>query len=241
MPERELSLKIPFFERRRRIRRPIPLVLFGIGFLLLPVLNYLGMTNQLGLPPAQIKLSLAVLSPFELVLLFTPLLVGIGLLAVKRWGWWLFLGYSAILLGYNLFTLIKTPGWYNAMALGNTLLGVLAVVYFIRRDISAPYMRMYPRGWRLQRRKPVEVEVIVDGIRRRSIDVSTAGIYVAWEDCYRSPGEEVHLTFVINGTEYKTRAGLVRIDEEGAGIAFRGTTATFRRNLSRDLTSAEAA
>lgn len=241
MPERELTFKIPFFERRRRIRRPLTLVIFGLAFLILPVFNYLGMTNQLGLPLAQIRASFSLLSSIEIALLLIPLAVGLGLLLVKRWGWWLFLGYAFVLILYNLYALIRTPGLYNSLALVNTVVGMVAVFYFLRKDVSAPYMRMHPRGWRLQKRRPIQFEVIVDGIRRRTIDASMAGLYIAWEDCYRSPGEEVHLTFVVSGTEYKTRAGLVRVDEDGAGVAFRDTSRTFRKNLRRDLAQIETA
>lgn len=241
MPEREMTLKIPFFERRRRIRRPLTLVIFGLAFLVLPLFNYLGMTNQLGLPLAQVRASFSLLSSIEIALLLIPLAVGLGLLLVKRWGWWLFLAYACVLILYNLYALIRTPGFYNGLALVNTVVGMVAVFYFLRRDVSAPYMRMHPRGWRLQKRRPIEFEVIVDGIRRRTIDASLAGLYISWEDCYRSPGEEVHLTFVLDGNEYKTRAGLVRVDEEGAGVAFRATSRSFRSNLKRDLASMETA
>ena len=241
MSEQEMTLKIPFFERRHRIRRPLTLIFFGIAFLLMPVFNYLGMTNQVGLPLAQVRTSLALLTPMEIALLLIPIAVGIGLLAVKRWGWWLFLGYAALLIAYTVYAEIRTPGLYNTIALINTVLGMTAVFYFVRRDVSAPYMRMHPRGWRLQKRSPIEIEVIIDGIRRRTLDASPAGLYVAWQDCYRSPGEEVHLTFSVNGTEYKTRAGLVRVDEGGAGVAFRAAPRSFRRNLSRDLAALERA
>ena len=160
----EVSMKIPFFERRRRIRRPWTLLFFGIAFLLLPFLNYLGITSQLQISPQMPVVALKLLNPVELILLFTPILVGIGLLAVKRWGWWLFLAYAVVLIVHNIYALARSPGYYNAGALIQTILGVAAVLYFVRRDISAPYMRMYPRGWRIQKRKPVEVEVLVDGV-----------------------------------------------------------------------------
>ncbi len=236
MPDsQEVSFKIPFFERRRRIRRPWTLLFFGTAFLILPVVNYFGLTNQMKISPAMPLAVLKLLSTVELILLFAPIVVGIGLLSVKRWGWWLFLGYAAVLIVHNIFALVRAPGYYNAGALVETLLGVAAVIYFARRDVSAPYMRMYPRGWRLQKRKPIVMEVIVDGIRRQTRDAGEMGMYVEWEDCYREPGEEVHLTFTLNGMEYKCRAGIVRVDEDGAGIAFRGVTRGFRRNVRNDL------
>ncbi|MCE9597785.1 MAG: DUF2127 domain-containing protein [Spirochaetia bacterium] len=239
MPKSDLMLKIPFFERRRRIRRPWALIIFGAAFLLLPFINYLSITNQLHVSPQFPDVTLKLLNPIEQFLLFMPFLVGIGLLLVKRWGWWLFLGYSAILIVYNIYALVRSPGYYNAGALLQTALGIAAVFYFVRRDVSAPYMKMYPRGWRLQTREPIEIEVVVDGIRRRTADVSDSGLYVIWEECYRAPGEEVHVTLSINGNEYKSRAGVVRVDDDGVGLAFRGATRVFKRNLKHDVARLE--
>ena len=235
----EVSMKIPFFERRRRIRRPWTLLFFGIAFLLLPFLNYLGITSQLQISPQMPVVALKLLNPVELILLFTPILVGIGLLAVKRWGWWLFLAYAVVLIVHNIYALARSPGYYNAGALIQTILGVAAVLYFVRRDISAPYMRMYPRGWRIQKRKPVEFDLMVHRTPRSTRDVSDSGLYVAWEDCYREPGEEVHLAFFLDGAEYKCRAGVVRVDEDGAGIAYRGVTRAFKKNIMRDIAKLE--
>lgn len=239
MPKSDLMLKIPFFERRRRIRRPWTLIIFGVAFLLLPFLNYLSITNQLHISPKLPEVTLKLLNPVELFLLLMPFLVGIGLLSVKRWGWWLFLGYSAILVVYNFYALVTSRSLYNAGALIQTVLGISAVLYFVRRDVSAPYMKMYPRGWRLQHREPIAIEVIVDGIRRTTADISDSGMYVIWEDCYRAPGEEVHVTLTVNGNEYKSRAGVVRVDDDGAGLAFRGASRMFKKNLKRDIARLE--
>ncbi|MBL8019059.1 MAG: PilZ domain-containing protein [Leptospirales bacterium] len=239
MPKSDLMLKIPFFERRRRIRRPWTLIIFGVAFLLLPFLNYLSITNQLHISPRLPDVTIKLLNPVELFLLLMPFLVGIGLLLVKRWGWWLFLGYSAILVVYNIYALVTSRSLYNAGALIQTVLGISAVLYFVRRDVSAPYMKMYPRGWRLQHREPIAIEVIVDGIRRTTADISDSGMYVIWEDCYRAPGEEVHVTLTVNGNEYKSRAGVVRVDDDGAGLAFRGASRIFKKNLKRDIARLE--
>jgi hypothetical protein len=203
----EFRLKIPFFERRRRIRLPWTILIFGVIFLSLPVMNYIALGQRLSIPWKYPRTLLGALNPFEIVLLLLPIVIGVGLLMVKRWAWWLFLAYATTLLAYNAAILALSRQLYNVNALVQTAIFVSAVFYFLRRDISAPYLRMYPRGWRLQKRKPIVVEVIVDGIRRTTLDVSDTGIYVDWEDCYRSPGEEVHLTFRIEGHEYKCRAG----------------------------------
>jgi len=233
----EVKIKIPFFERRRRVSLPWTLLIFGVIFLILPFMNYWAMAQRFQIPLRYPGIVLRHINIFELILLLLPFLVGAGLILVKRWAWYLFLGYSAALMAYNTVILILSRRFYNASALVQTALFVAAAFYFLRKDISAPYMKMYPRGWRLQKRKPVIVDVIVDGIRRRTTDVSDSGFYVEWEDCYRSPGEEVHVTFRLGENDYSSRAGIVRVDEDGAGVAFRATDSSFRRRLMKDLAS----
>ncbi|HMU84024.1 MAG TPA: PilZ domain-containing protein [Leptospiraceae bacterium] len=238
--EREESAKTTLFERRRRIRRPWTLLLFGIVFLLLPFINYFAITQQLHLNWKHAWLGLKMLSVPEIILTVFPFVIGIGLLMVKRWGWWLFLSYAAILIVYDLFTIVRSPGAYNGLALAQSVLGIAAVIYFVRKDVSAPYMKMYPRGWRLQKRRPIQFEVIVDGIRRKTADASESGLFVLWDECYREPGEEVQVTFTLQGNQYTCRAGIVRVDENGAGVAFRRVDGSFRRGVAKDLARMEA-
>jgi len=235
MAERDSFPKFSFFERRRRIRRPRPLLLFGSVFLILPFVNYLVIAEELLIPPSSFFFLLSKIDMMARVLLFAPILVGLGLLLVKRWGWYLFLAFSLVLIIRNIFVLLQSPGFYNVWALGLTAIGLAAVFYFVRKDVSAPYMKMYPRGWRLQKRKPVELEVIVDGIRRKGLDAGDAGVYVEWLECYRDPGEEVQLTLRLNGEELSCRAGIVRTDESGVGIAYRGISRDFSRKVRQGL------
>ena len=78
----------------------------------------------------------------EIILLFLPLAVGVGLFSTKKWGWWLFLIYGISLILYNLYVLKISPDLLNISAALQSIFGVATVYYFTQKDISAPYMKM---------------------------------------------------------------------------------------------------
>ncbi len=124
--------------------RPKTLVLFGLLFLIFPIINYLNLSFQYGIKFYNIPLFIKIVGLIPFILMVTPLLIGIGLLKIKKWGFWLFLFYSPLLIAYNLYVTIKYPEGFNVFAFIQAVVGTMAVFYFLRKDISAPYMRMYP-------------------------------------------------------------------------------------------------
>lgn len=211
-------------QRRRRLARPGTLVFFGLVFLLLPIVNYFAYSYRYSIPPEMAGLILKSMPlPFA-VLMFLSFPVGIGLLLVKKWGWFLFLLYAGLLVCYDIYVIITNPDPYNFLALINAVLGCAAVLYFSRKDVSAPYMKMYPRGWRGQRRKPFEIPVKVNETQLKSRDFSPTGFYADWPDCPHNPNESVRLIFELEGEHFHIKGGVVRVDDNGAGIAFRDLT-----------------
>ena len=222
-------------ERRRRIRRPWTLKLFGVLFLALPIINYLGAAFAQGVSPRYYQIIFRSLNPIELAFLGLAVLTGIGLLMVKKWGWWLTLFFSGALSLYNLVVFFMTFSVYNLGALFMTIFGVTAIIYSTWKDISAPYMKMYPRGWRYQIRRPVSVSVRVNDLEFESRDMSRRGLFVNWVDCDLSPGDPVLINFELNGNAYDLAGGIVRMDEGGVGIAFRDVSADVEQALGEDL------
>lgn len=209
------------FKRRRRLSRPTTLVFFGVVFLLLPFLNYFAYSYRYGIPLRFVGLILETMPlPFMgLMLLSFP--VGIGLLLVQKWGWFLFLGYAGLLVSYDLYVIFTNPDPYNFLALLNAVLGCAAVMYFARKDVSAPYMKMYPRGWRGQKRVPHVMQIKVEDTELKTRDLSATGFYADWPNCPYNPNDGVRLRFELDGEIFDIRGGVVRVDDNGAGIAFR--------------------
>jgi len=80
----------------------------------------------------------------------------LAVFSVKRWGWYLFLGCSAILIGYNLFVFILSPR-YNILllVLFNLALSVVAGVLF-RKHVIAPYFNPRLRWWATEPRYKIQ-------------------------------------------------------------------------------------
>jgi hypothetical protein len=216
--------------RRKRLSRPKTLVFFGFVFLILPFLNYYSISAQTGIEFFQFKEIFSKLNFLEIFLLFASIPVGFGLLLVKRWGWFSFILYSTLLISYNLFGLIQSKEIFDLAVLGRTVLGTLVVLYFCRKDISAPYFKMYPRGWRFQKRKPIELDVVIDNKNYKTKDISGTGVYVE-TDLNPELNTELKLSLKLPNEVLDLTAGVVRIDSEGIGLAFRNLNPSTKKNL----------
>ncbi len=225
-----------WWDRRRRVRRPWTLLAFGLAFVVLPFVNYLSIAQSIAVPFRFYRLVFAALNPLEWVLLAVPLPLGLGLLMVRKWSWYLLVGYAACLSGYNVFALLFSYSRYNLGALAMTVFGLAAVIYFVRRDIAAPYMKMYPRGWRGERRRPVNVSVNVDGRILLTRDLSERGLYVEWPDFEGTTGSVVKVSMEIEGMAFQFTAGVARVDRgHGVGLAFRNVDPTVADDLGQAL------
>ncbi len=226
--------------RRQRMKRPKTLLFFGVLFIILPLLNYLGLAFRFNLSLFQVKAILREIGKIEIILLLFPVLVGIGLILVKKWGWWLFLFYSITLILNNTITLIKDYHMYNIGALVQTVLAFAAIFYFLKKDISAPYMKMYPRGWRLEKRNPIQIQVRINSIDKVTKDISDAGFYVDWIDCPFEINEEVRVEIETDVDKRYFSAGIVRKDEAGTGFAFRQLSADDRIWIAKKIEFVES-
>ena len=79
------------WKKRKRIHRPKTLIFFGIFFLILPFINYIGIAIRFKHRLVEIANILGELHSLEMILLAIPVFVGIGILLVQTWGYYLFL------------------------------------------------------------------------------------------------------------------------------------------------------
>lgn len=189
----------------------------------------------MGLPLTKFRIILFHSDIFAILLLLMAFVVGIGLLSVRRWGWYFFLFYASCLILYNMQVFYLSPKLENFIFLFNSLVGVFAVFYFSKKDISAPYFKMYPRGWRLQMRKPIVVEVEIDNAKFKTTDLSLGGFYILWSDCNYEINQEISFKIFIEDKVHSLKAGIVRLDENGVGIAFRTLSSAIIKDLENFL------
>jgi hypothetical protein len=166
-------------------RRPIAIVLVFIGYLLSPVLILLQGAAAHHLPVFGQGSILTRLYFTDIIILFVYPLGALAVFSVRRWGWYLFLSCSALLIGYNLFVYSLSPR-YNLLVLiiYNLALAVVAGIFF-RKHVIAPYFNPRLRWWETETRYRIDIslEVLLEDGRHTGdlLDISESGCYLATE------------------------------------------------------------
>ena len=209
-------------ERRKRFRKPRLLLGLAILILLLPISNYIGMSMKYNFPWYAPHLLLKFRNLPEWILLISSILSGLGLLFIKRWGWWLFILSSFTFISYNSYGFISIPHSASKGPLIQTLIITFALCYFLQKDIFTPYMKLYKRGWRFLKRYPIVTNVNINDKIYKTENISMGGIFVKWTDCNLKLNSEVTVYFELSKESFKAKAGIATIvPGKGVGIAFR--------------------
>lgn len=202
-------------ERRRRLHRPFVLSFIGICYITSPIFNVL--FNSIMYNDELRNAFYRYDNTAVLLLLITPI-VGLGILQVRPWGWYSFVLHSLAMLAYNVYNVFNAGNTYNYVIFYNSVLLLGFCAYFLRREISAPYFADEERGFRRSARQLIEKNVVINGHQLKTVDLSDRGLLANWPNCDLSPGNEVHI--LIEGDQPR-RGGIVRIDQDKVGIAFR--------------------
>lgn len=234
--------KTPLKERRRRERIPSVLLFFALVILMMPFTNYIGLAYKYQQPPIYVHEIFSRMNISEYVFLFSAFFSGLGLLLIKRWGWWLFVSASGVFLARNLFTFIAHPEYFDRgiHAVGgpvvHTLFVFFALVYFLRRDIFMPYLSVHRSGWRFYKRYGIQVPVQIDENRYETENISQGGVFVLCNDCHQPLSSGVRVRFEIAGEDFEFDGGVAsRLPEHGIGIAFRNADKRDASRLKRAL------
>ena len=218
-----LNLFKPSKNKRKRYLLPTEILIVSILLILLPFLDYFLICWQLKLRLTEINFFLKFYGKWNFLVMLMPIPIGIGLIAMRKEAWYALIAYGIFIIFFNLYYLIKIPVQYNIFSLLFSIAVFSFMVYYTRKDIAAPYIKDYKRGWRLAKRKPIRLKVIVNGKDKTTRDISPRGFFAETTNSNYKLNEEVkvHLNTKF-GVERILRAGVVRIDTHGVGFAFRG-------------------
>ena len=170
-----------------------------------------------------------------ILLNLVSVVVGIGLLMVKLWAWYLFLVYGIALVSYNLGILFLDKSVFTATPLVNSVVMVALIGYFLQKDVSAPYFRVYPRGWRGQKRFPVQVSVKIEGKKYLTHDFSEGGFFVRDNSQSFELNKGYSGEIFENGNSIPIKLGAVRFDNYGFGFAFRNLNVEQKKTINNIL------
>lgn len=223
-------------ERRRRLRKPKLLISFSILILLLPVSNYIGMSMKYDFPWYLPYHLIQYANLPEWILLISSFLSGLGLIFIKRWGWWLFILSSFTFILYNSYGFLTIPNSATKGPLIQTFIVTFALAYFLQRDIFIPYLKLYTRGWRLLRRYPIVINININDTIFKTENISLGGIFIKANECNFKINSEVAVYFELAKEGFWTKAGIASITPGyGFAIAFRNTDTLFRDRLKKSI------
>jgi Zn-dependent protease with chaperone function len=223
-------------ERRRRFKKPKLLLALSILILLLPVSNYIGMSMKYNFGWTEPHKLIQYANLPEWILLISSLFSGLGLLFIKRWGWWLFIISSFTFISYNSYSFFTIPSTATKGPLIQTLIVTIALAYFLQKDIFTPYMKLYKRGWRFLKRYRVVTNININDSIYKTENISLGGVFVNWPDCKLKINSEVTVYFELGKEGFMAKAGIATIvPEYGVGIAFRGIDNLFKERLKQAL------
>ena len=134
-------------------RKPLSVIIISIFYFLEPFGNLIqaAYINQMPLFGHGSILSRLLWSDWIILALFP--IVAIGIYMMKKWGWYLFLGFSALLIFYNIYVYkFLNPNYSLKIILAFILIITLTSALFLRKSIYAPYFNPRLRWWETAKR-----------------------------------------------------------------------------------------
>lgn len=214
----------------RKIIRPITIKAIAVLLILSPFLNiyeylFFGRTSHWLL----VRHDFSFQSVIGLVTMLLAIFSGIGLYYIKRWGWYLFLGFSGYVTVFSVVRLFMVKTGFAVM-ITSLLVVVLAItIYLISRNTRLPYLSNQFRGWRIRDRIPLAIPVQIQldenpdvSIATKTIDFSELGALVELApDAYPlTLGQRMQIQFNIGARDPIILSGVVVQVRESAPGAF---------------------
>ncbi len=230
-----IALRFPScFRNISHTRRPPALFLTGMLCLLWPLLNivYLEAAFRVILS-ARPGINDGLL-PLHILFIVFPVFIGAGLLLVRRWGLYMLVAYSGILILYNAVILFLNPVEHNTVSLIQTGLVSALLFFLVHRDLSASFMNLFEHDWLFRKRHPAKISIRINGSVIKTKVLDNRGFFISPADGFKT-GQNLDVT-ADKETEgaadrHALRGVVVRIDDEGAGVALRLLQRNKRRKI----------
>ncbi|MCE9501785.1 MAG: PilZ domain-containing protein [Leptospira sp.] len=217
---------------------------------MLPVISYLITAAYYSIHVSHFFLIMEKYRIYNFAFLAFFFLIGLGLLKVKKWAYYSFLGFVICFLFYCVWILISIsiPAFYSSafskFTKADILLNISAIlvilfliVYFLHREISSPYLGI-TKGWRISPRDtlPIKFECrIGETPYQKGIteNISSGGCFLITEDFQQNLPEAGQLILLNLFLEEETSFEKITVQGEvvrvrdgapgikrGAGIRF---------------------
>jgi hypothetical protein len=214
---------------------PLPILISAFIFFLIPLMSYYSTASLKRIAMANFVGVLHAMTPLQLVIMVLSLLLVYGLVQVKKYAYYLFLLFSSILISYNVWMIYRVKFHKGIMVAGRTLssneilynalftfilLGL--IFYFLRKEVSAPYMSLVTRGFRGNFRDTVPVPVVFSSMDGEfegagaTESISSTGCLIPMKDNYPIlEGDSLDMVFSLeekgNDVKVSLKGSVVRL------------------------------
>ncbi|MCK4804314.1 MAG: PilZ domain-containing protein [Spirochaetes bacterium] len=164
-------------------RRPLIISIIVICYVLSPVSSILlgSIINRIPLFGAHNIFTRLPIT--DILILFVYPISAAAIYSIKKWGWYLFLACSLILISYNIFVYYLSPRYsFLILIVLNVILAIVAGIFF-RKHIIAPYFNPRLRWWETEPRYKIEIHAdIIFGknvLTGEILDISNSGFFMS--------------------------------------------------------------
>jgi hypothetical protein len=168
-------------------KRPLSIVIIAVFYFLEPIGNLVSAAyfNKMPLFGKDSILFQLMWSDWIILLLFP--VVGIGIYMVKKWGWYLFLAFSALLIFYNIYVYkYLNPNYSLETVILFILVVTVVSALFLRKSIYAPYFNPRLRWWEAAKRFRVPLDAVLftknGSLSCTTLDISETGCFLELQD-----------------------------------------------------------
>lgn len=204
---------------------PKPILVIGLFYILTPAFSYFATAETLEIPILSFKNVFATFPPLSVALNLMAFILGVGILGVKRWAYFIFLAFNFILIAHG--SLLIFSNGFEEKLLWNmlyTLVPFLLITYFLTKEISTPYLTLIPRGFRKKWRTELPVGGLVtlednSTLRMVTMDISPTGC-LAKVDGDVPENSKVTIKLDLDGVDWKAPALWVREEDGHHGFKF---------------------
>ena len=220
-------------------KRPLSIVIIAVIYFFEPAGNLIQAAYVNGLPLLGDNSIISHLIWSDWVILSVFPVVAVGVYRVRKWGWYLFLGFSGSLIFYNLYVYFYLNPNYK---LQTVILFILIVTgtsaVFLRKHVYAPYFNPRLRWWEIASRYRVTLPTKIftdDGaVDCQLVDISSTGCFIDFAGNLNE-GDEVWLLIQPVNNEINCLGKVVRKSKQpnlpGYGIYFHAMSRETRQKL----------
>jgi Tfp pilus assembly protein PilZ len=221
-------------------RRPLSLTIIGLCYILLaPPLYLWALSYFREWPLLGPRGVIPNMNWMDWVMLCALPAVGAGIVLVKRWGYYLFFGYTGLLILQNGYEYFSSQDYSTYASLLGLLLNVSVVGYFVQKHVAAPFFNPAMRWWERQPRYLVnlmaQVRVRFDVFQCRVRDIALTGCFIETDEAV-FVGDPTWVKIQLGDHEFTALGKVIWIHSKGirgVGVQFVGMGKQDRKNLRK--------